>query len=230
MIRADLHIHSILSPCGDLTMVPSVVCESELEVIAITDHNTARNVAAFVLMCTDKIVVPGIEIHTMEDVHILGYFSNVEDVLKVSNVVEENTTKISYDPEKYGYQIVIDSNENFVETIDYYLGFPTNLSIDDTLRLIEYNNGIAVFAHVDRKFGIIQQLGFIPTGTKHVEVRRKENWVRLRNEGYIVLTSSDAHMPDEIGSRKIYMEERVENAQDVIEIIKKGRFRTIWDL
>jgi len=230
MKKADLHIHSCLSPCGDLTMIPSVVCSAELDIIGITDHNTARNIAAFALVCKDKIIVPGIEIHTMEDVHVLGYFPNLDNALEVSEIIEKHTTKLPYDPEKYGYQLILDSEENFVETIDYYLGFPTNLTIDETIKLINENNGIAFLAHVDRKFGAIEQLGFIPPVTKHVEVRKKENWIKLKNEGYIVLTSSDAHTPEDVGSRKIYFDEEVQNASEVLKLLSEGRFKTIWDL
>ncbi|MGQ9856300.1 MAG: PHP-associated domain-containing protein [Fervidobacterium sp.] len=210
-------------------MVPSAVCNNDLDIISITDHNTAQNVAAFVLLCKDKIVVPGIEVHTIEDVHILGYFSNIENLMNFSKLVEENTDKLPYDPEKYGYQIVINEHEEFVETIDYYLGFPTNLTIDDTIRLIKDNSGLPVFAHVDRRFGAIQQLGFLPSGTRYVEVKKKETWAKLKAEGYIVLTSSDAHLPDEIGSRKLYLEGEISSTNDVIETLIEGRFKTIWD-
>lgn len=230
MYRADLHVHSCLSPCAELTMVPSVVCESEVEILSITDHNSARNVAAFVSLCSNKIIVPGIEIHSQEDVHILGYFANIEGALAVSETVEQMLPKFEYDPEKYGYELVLNEQEEFTESLDYYLGFPVNMTIEDILELIKKYNGLPVFAHVDRRFGVIQQLGMVPHNVKHVEVKKKELAFELRSKGFIVLTSSDAHTPDEVGSRKIYFEEQPKSAGDVIKLIQEGRFKTIWDL
>ena len=44
--RTDLHIHTLLSPCGDLEMSPanivSLACQRGLDIIGITDHNTTR--------------------------------------------------------------------------------------------------------------------------------------------------------------------------------------------
>lgn len=211
-------------------MVPSVVCNSELEVFSITDHNSARNVAVFTFLCKDKIIVPGIEIHTLEDVHLLGYFPSIEDALAVSEFVEDMLPKFEYDPEKYGYEIVLDMNETFVGALDYYLGFPTNLTIDDALELIKQHNGLAVLAHVDRKFGAIQQLGMVPPNVKYVEVRKREVALKLRAQGFVVLTSSDAHTPDEVGSRKVYFDEKPKSAEDVLQLIRERRFKTIWDL
>lgn len=229
MKSADLHIHSCLSPCGDLTMLPSIVCEKNVDIISITDHNSAKNVSAFFYLCGNKIVVPGIEIHTIEDVHILGYFPTIEDCLKVSKFVEDNITPFSYDPEKFGYQIVINEKEEIVDTIDYYLGFPSNLSIEEAIDIILKNKGLPVFAHVDRKFGALYQLGLLPQGTKVVEVRKKETYLSLKKRGYIILTSSDAHQPDEIGSRKSYFIS-AEDASDVLKAIMTGEVKTLWDL
>ncbi|MEN3042570.1 MAG: phosphotransferase [Fervidobacterium sp.] len=210
-------------------MLPSVVCGKRIDIFSITDHNTAQNVAAFINFCKDKIVVPGIEIHTVEDVHILGYFRDIESCMKVSNHVRENITPFVYDPEKFGYQIVINENEEFIETVDFYLGFPTNLTIQQALEIIYKHNGLAVFAHVDRKFGVIYQLGIIPKGTEIIEVRKKETFLEYTNKGYIVLTSSDAHQPDEIGSRKTYFYDELVNVSDVLTFICERRFKTIWD-
>ncbi|MGC8820219.1 MAG: PHP-associated domain-containing protein [Fervidobacterium sp.] len=175
------------------------------------------------------MIVPGIEIHTVEDVHILGYFSSLENCLKVSEIIKQNLTPFTYDPETFGYQIVINENEEFISTVENYLGFPTNLTIKDTIDIILENNGLPVFAHVDRKFGAIYQLGLLPEGSRYIEVKKKSTYEELKNEGFIILTSSDAHLPDEVGIRKIFFEERPKSAKEVLELIIEGRFKTIWD-
>ncbi|ODN29923.1 phosphotransferase [Fervidobacterium thailandense] len=214
-------------------MVPSIICAKELEIFSITDHNSARNVPVFQMKCGSKLLVPGIEIHTVEDVHVLGYFSKVDDALKVSRTLEELMDKFEYDPERFGYQVILDEEENFSELVEYYLGFPTNVTLDDAIELIRSHNGIAVLAHVDRKFGAMYQLGLIPEGTNIVEVRSKETWLKLKEKGYVVLTSSDAHTPDEVGIRKSYLEvfdgEPI-SVEMVIRKIVSGQVRTLWEV
>ena len=80
---ADLHIHSCLSPCASDDMTPANICGMAvvkgLEMIAVTDHNTARNLP-YVQKCADAyglLLIPGMEITTREEVHLLGYFPDV---------------------------------------------------------------------------------------------------------------------------------------------------------
>lgn len=215
-------------------MVPSVICEKDFDIFSITDHNSAMNTPAFWNRCGSRLFVPGIEIHTIEDVHVLGYFSKVSDALEVSTILESFINKFEYDPERFGYQVILDDGENFSGLVDYYLGFPTNMTLEQAIELIHKHNGLPVFAHVDRKFGAMYQLGLLPEGTNVVEVRNKETWLSLKEKGYVVLTSSDAHTPDEIGIRKSYLElfedEVVGSAEIVIAKIAGGNVRTLWEV
>ena len=79
----DLHIHSVLSPCGDDDMTPcNIVGMSKLlglDVIAITDHNSTGNAEA-VMKCGQAMgltVVPGMELETREEVHVLMLFEDL---------------------------------------------------------------------------------------------------------------------------------------------------------
>lgn len=233
LLVMDLHIHSCLSPCADLTMVPSMICNANLDVFSITDHNSAWNVAVFQRRCSSKLFIPGIEIHTVEDVHVLGYFPNVHDALKVSSILEGLMDKFEYDPERFGYQVILDDGENFSGLVEHYLGFPTKVTLGEAVELIHSHGGIAVLAHVDRKFGAMYQLGLIPDVTNVVEVRNKETWLSLKKRGYVVLTSSDAHTPDEVGVRKSYLEvlqgEEL-STEKVIRKVANGYVRTLWEI
>ena len=48
--KADLHIHTCLSPCAELTMLPTAIVKHAkrqgLDIIGISDHNSAENVNA----------------------------------------------------------------------------------------------------------------------------------------------------------------------------------------
>ena len=85
----DLHVHSCLSPCADITMTPRGILENlEVGMISITDHNCCGNARTFWKVCRERKVIflPGIEISSIEEVHILGYFENLEDLERVSSL------------------------------------------------------------------------------------------------------------------------------------------------
>jgi len=81
--RADLHIHTCLSACAELDMTPPKIIrkarEKGLQIIAITDHNSAENIPAFnALKYEDIKVFAGMEITTSEEVHVLALFEDYE--------------------------------------------------------------------------------------------------------------------------------------------------------
>src|SRR6056297_265164 len=92
--RVDFHIHSCLSPCADITMTPNQVAkklmENHIDWAAITDHNSTGNLKSFerVFKQSGVAFLPGIEIQTVEDIHVLGYFSDVETAQKVGEEIE----------------------------------------------------------------------------------------------------------------------------------------------
>lgn len=77
--KADIHKHTVLSPCGDLEMSPiNIVMQAKkkgLDMIAITDHNTTRQVAVYQKIGNDKglLVIGGVEITTKEEAHVLTF-------------------------------------------------------------------------------------------------------------------------------------------------------------
>ncbi|MBQ2422676.1 MAG: PHP domain-containing protein, partial [Clostridia bacterium] len=80
----DLHIHSLLSPCGDNDMTPNNIVNmaklNELDIIAITDHNSCKNCAAAIKVGNEVgiTVVPGMELTTSEDIHVVCLFPDLE--------------------------------------------------------------------------------------------------------------------------------------------------------
>jgi len=169
VLNLDLHIHTVLSPCTELAeMTPRAIVraalERELDMIAVCDHNSARNTAATrrAAAGTGLVVIPGIEITASEEVHILGLFENDA---RVAAVQEEVYGRLfgENDEEVFGYQVVVDE-EDQVEDLDQRLLISaTTLSTERVVRLIHDFEGLAIASHVDRSgFGIFSQLGFIP--------------------------------------------------------------------
>ena len=77
IIKADLHLHSCVSPCGDLFMSPKTIAEElskkNIRLAALTDHNTAMNTPAFSIICRDYGIAAlyGMEAQTAEEMHVL---------------------------------------------------------------------------------------------------------------------------------------------------------------
>jgi hypothetical protein len=73
--RAELHIHTVLSPCAGTDMLPAAIVETalfnEINLIAITDHNASYNAAPVIKVGSREglLVLPGMDLETEEEVH-----------------------------------------------------------------------------------------------------------------------------------------------------------------
>ena len=182
-----------------------------ITIIAVCDHNSAENVAVTRELGRSQgiTVLPGIEICSSEEVHLLGLFGRLEGALKMQEIVYDHLQPGENDEDAFGMQVVV--NE-----IDEVLGFnrrlligATDLPVDRVVDHIHRLGGLAVASHIDREgFGIVGQLGFIPEGLEFdaLEISRKmqpdearERFAAYRHFPW--LSSSDAHRPDDIGTR-----------------------------
>lgn len=211
--RADLHIHTILSPCTELTeMSPHAIIEkarhTALEVIAICDHNSCENIAPAqkISLSRKLIVLAGIEIASKEEVHTLGLFDEEEEALKVQEVVYRNLPGEN-DEKSFGHQVVVNEKDEVVRLNKKLLIGATTLSLEEVVDLIHSFNGLAIASHVDREaYSIIGQLGFIPQGLAldALELSPKMSIGEARERfpqlgDYPLITSSDAHTLSDIG-------------------------------
>ena len=164
----DLHIHSVLSPCGDILMTPGNIinkaAQQGLDIISITDHNVTGNVKSAIKLGKAKniTVIPGIEVQSREDIHLLSYFNNLNDLKKYGKIIYKGLDEIKNDEDKFGPQILVDENDEFVGKEERLLINSTDYSIDELVNLTHQYNGIPVPSHAERSFGIIKNLGFIP--------------------------------------------------------------------
>lgn len=213
VFRGDLHIHTCLSPCGELEMSPmGIVNEAAnkgIDVIAICDHNSAENVTAVMEASSETAlaVFPGMEITSREEVHVLGIFDRPEDAIAVQSLLYEHLPGRN-DEATFGPQVIVDRKGTVLRYNKKLLIGATDLSLETIVDYIHLQNGLAIAAHIDREgFGILGQLGFIPEG---LELDALEVSPRLTlkdaqdtfNEytDFPLLRSSDAHRLNEIGS------------------------------
>ncbi|MBP1588945.1 MAG: PHP domain-containing protein [Bacteroidales bacterium] len=211
LLRCDLHNHSCLSPCGSLDQSPSGLAqlakERGLDVVALTDHHSARNTPAFAEACArvGLLGVYGLEVATVEEVHCLALFDTPDEALAFEQVLQPHLPAFPNNPEKLGDQPIVDADDNILGFMPNYLGVATDIPFSQLRPLIEGAGGVFYPAHVDRPaFSLLSQLGRIPEGTGPVlEVSRHadaDTVDRLRSDGYAVVAASDAHYPDTVAS------------------------------
>jgi hypothetical protein len=169
-LKADLHLHSVLSPCGDLLMTPLEIVKkakkSGIEVVALTDHNSAENVEVFKFHCEKHNLkfIPAMEAETKEEIHILCYFPDLASLINWQQIIYQNLPDQENDEDFFGPQIKCNYDDQFESKIKSLLAAAVDLSLEECLAKIHELGGIAVPSHLDRKHSIISQLGFIPPG------------------------------------------------------------------
>lgn len=203
----DLHIHSALSPCADNEMTPNNIVNmsvlKKLDFISITDHNSMKNVEA-VIKCSegkDIIIVPGMEVETSEEIHVITLFKDIDSLKKLASKVYDSLPNIKNRVDIFGEQLVFDYNDQMVESEEKLLLVGCGLSIDEVIKITRENNGIPIPAHINRESNsILSSFGYIPLelNIKTVEISNNSDKVKLLEEftdlnSYKIITSSDAH-------------------------------------
>ena len=212
MTRADLHIHTVLSPCGDIEMTPLNIVDRAVEeglgIIGITDHNSTLNCKEIRKVGEERgvFVLCGAEVTTREEVHVLC-FVEPDRLKELQEFIEKSILKIPNDPEVFGYQLAVNREEEVVEEVEYLLINSIDRSIEEVGEFIHSLGGIFIPAHIDKgSNSVYSQLGFLPFGmdvealeVSHnadaIAMAAKDKSVRGRN----FIKSSDAHYPDQIG-------------------------------
>lgn len=210
--RAELHIHTVLSPCAAVEMIPPLIIQTAedkgIHLIAITDHNSIGNVYAVMQASqgTNVHVIPGIELQTREEIHSICLFDHYEELESFFSSIKHAFPSLSNNPDFFGEQFIVDKNGNFIEREKRLLSVSSKLSLKDAWQTAIDHHGLLIPAHVNRKlFGLLPVLGFIPTDidisileiSKHSSSQQVINqYSQLQNLGLI--QSGDAHLLEEI--------------------------------
>ncbi len=211
----DLHIHSCLSPCGDDDNTPNNILGmaslSGLDIVALTDHNTAKNCPAFFAAAKNYNIIPiaGMELTTSEDIHIVCLFRTLEDAMKFDDYVYSRRTLIKNKPDFFGHQQILDFEDNFVCEDEYLLLNATSISVDDVSYAVSKHGGVCYPAHIDRdENGIVAILGTVPDylDFKKYELHQKDRKDEFCKKFGIspddIIVSSDAHYLADIRDRE----------------------------
>ena len=118
--RAELHVHTVLSPCAEVEMIPPLIVQTALErqidLIAITDHNASANVRAVQIAARGRAltVLPGMEVQSREDVHLLTLFETLEALETWQAELDRSLPDLPNWPEFFGEQFVVDETGEFI--------------------------------------------------------------------------------------------------------------------
>ena len=225
----DLHMHSCLSPCGDEMMTPGNIVGMAflkgLDVIAVCDHNTMGNLTA-IKSAADMmgvVLLPGIEVTTSEEVHVLCYFPSIETALSFGELIFSHVPNLSNNAAFFGRQVYMNDQDEETGEEQRLLITATDLSIDDVARLCEEHGGAFVPAHIGKQSnGIIGVLGFLPENIHYdaLEVSGGEINDESLLEKYTCLKSSDAHQLEDIFEKVFSINVEEKTAISVFNYIK----------
>ena len=206
-ITYDLHMHSCLSPCGDEDMTPHNIVNmaklSGLDIIALTDHNSCKNCPALLRVAqrAGLVAVPGMELCTAEEIHVVCLFPDLEAAMAFDAMVETTLPPIGNRPDIFGSQTIMDENDNPVSDYPVMLTTGSSLGVDEVAALVRQYGGAAFPAHIDRpSFSLTASLGTVPElGFCAHEISRLGDADVLTAhypvlQGGPLLRNSDAHM------------------------------------
>ena len=230
----DLHIHSCLSPCGDNDMTPAniagMAAVKGLDVIAVTDHNSCRNCAPAMKMAEEYgvIALPGMELCTEEEVHVVCLFPDLQAALDFDAYVYDKMLKIPNKEKIFGEQLLYNDMDEIIGKEPNLLLCNTSIGFDEVYALTEERGGIMIPAHVDKTTNsLIANLGFIPPDSQFTcaeikNLSKKEEL--LRQHVYLnqcrIISNSDAHYLEHINEPEHRIEVSGTSASEIIKALK----------
>ncbi len=216
----DLHIHTCLSPCGSLEMSPSVIVDTAimngLSAIAITDHNSTLQCPEIQALGEEKglIVFAGTEVATREEAHCVVLFPSEEIRRKFQSYLDTYLSHIPNDPERFGDQVWVNNDNEILGEVPWLLISAINQSINQVVEMSHKLGCLIIPAHVERpSYSVISQLGFIDPflPIDAIEFNNEILYEKLLQKHsylnkYVQYTASDAHHPNQIGTKPAILE------------------------
>ena len=220
-VNCDLHIHSCHSPCGSLEMGPKNVIgklrENSISIAAITDHNSSLNTRGFynLGLKNNILIFPGMEIQTVEEVHINVIFPDFITADKWDSWIKKSMQDIRCDPDIFGDQPIVNENEEILELYELLLLQSSNYDFETIINKA-YNEKLIFFpCHIfEPSFSVTSQLGFLPSHIDPVSGKDKIPFLEIATRTNLdiiksnkiydrktILTNSDAHYPNDIGKK-----------------------------
>jgi PHP family Zn ribbon phosphoesterase len=241
-IKADLHIHSALSPCASLEMAPSAIVrrarELGLDLIAVTDHNSAENgfYAATMGEKAGVRVLFGMEAQTREDVHMICLFEDRRQAERFNGQVYSLLPDVPNNPDFFGDQVVVDEQDNIVRQEERLLLNALKISVAGLIDLVRRHGGACIPAHVEAPpFGLLVNLGMVPNELAGAVLEisyaaRAETVIKANPAlaGNPLISNSDAHYLKDIGRACTVFAARDSSLPALLAAAQARTFRVIY--
>ncbi len=231
-LAADLHIHSCLSPCASPDMTPNNIVNMAylkgLQAISVCDHNCARNLPA-VKAAADAhglVFIPGIEVETREEVHVLTLFPSLEPAMEFGEWVYNSLPNIENSPSFFGEQLIMNEEDKVIGMETRLLLQSTTRSIDEVVSRCREFGGVPIPAHINRSANsLLHILGFIPPNLAltSIEVCAQFTLVGVEISRYHVLYDSDAHTLGSISEPNHFLSACEQSAKGILDHLAKQK-------
>ena len=252
-ILCDFHVHSILSPCAEIEMTPHHIMlrasEAGIGAVAITDHNASGNIQAALDLAAkyEVAVLPGMEVETIEEAHIVVLFDTLEQMTSWQEYIDANREPRLNNAERFGAQFVVDAEDNLIREEEKMLLGAGKLTAEEVIAACHKLGGICWAAHIDRPaYSLLKQLGFLgeDLALDAVEISRnalpelQTQSLKPLVHNLPYLTNSDGHtMHDFLTGPKNQIKVEAVTVQEIKKalqgvdgrIIKPGQFATLLD-
>ncbi len=235
-VSYDLHIHSCLSPCGDEDMTPAniagMAAVKGLDVIALTDHNSCKNCPAILKFAGEYgiTVIPGMELTTQEEVHVLCLFPDLEKAMAFDAYVYDHLMPFPNREDIFGRQLIYNEEDEIAGKVEYLLINSTDICFDYAWELADRFGGVMIPAHIDKNSNsLLHNLGFVPPDSRFtcVEMEHPENLPGLLKENpYLkqcrVIRDSDAHYLGKIHEPVEFLEVKSRAPKDILDALVRS--------
>lgn len=219
-------------------MSPQLILEQavneELNLISITDHNTVQHSILACKLSEDMPirVIPGVELTSREEVHLLAYFPNVEVLLKMEKEIDNSLPGKKNNSRIFGNQLYYDLKGEIIGIDDALRQVALNIGLDNLVKFIHSIDGIAIPAHIDKdRFSLLSQLGFLDREENYDAVEISKFMWRKRKfqlgdtwDGFPVIAGSDSHGVEDIGLFFIEdNQEEIKNFLSLKDFLKRNK-------
>ena len=198
----------------------------ELDVIAVTDHNSCKNCPAVLKLADENhmIAIPGMELCTLEEVHVICLFEELEDAQRFGQYVSSKMFPILNKEKIFGRQEICDEEDHIIGTEPYLLINATDISFDSLKALMKEFHGVAIPAHIDKASNsLLSNLGFIPPDADFAcaEIKNLDKLHELRKQNpYLeqcnIITNSDAHYLEHINEPVNFLYVESKSRKDIL--------------
>ncbi len=241
-IKAQLHLHSNLSPWTDWALSPKniahILHEEGVRLAALTDLNTARNAPAFAKACEEEGVAAffGMEAQTAEEVRVLVLFRDLDIAVDFCDSWYEHLPHIKHSIENYREQYYVDEWGNMLGRLEYYLASSAKISLYELEARAHEKGALVIPSHADSvNFSLVNRLGTIPDlPFDALEFNARNSANHLLQKSYPVIPSQEVNFCDEIekssflldiGNYPLFSHDGKVNLEAVFEGLAKWKVR-----